>query len=180
MRRAGKEIKDMGIILGLLRTCPVGRLGTVRIDGYPMIKPVNFVHSGNAIYFHSALEGEKMDDIKRDARVCFEIDLPLAYARSAGSPCETDYLYRSVIIKGRASLVEAVAEKVEALKLLMEKHEPVTFLGEFPAEKIAVTGVVRIDIDAMTGKEDLGSGKVREAVVEALERGLSLPILVKK
>ena len=180
MRRPKKEIKEMDIIVGLLKTCQVGRLGTMGADGYPMIKPLNFVYDRNAIYFHSALEGEKMEDIRRDGRVCFEIDLPLAYAKSAEGPCLTDYLYRSVIIRGRASPVETAVEKIGVLKMLMMKYEPPSTVGEFPENKVAVTGVVRIDIETMTGKEDLGSGKVRDAVLKALEEGSSLPIVVQK
>jgi nitroimidazol reductase NimA-like FMN-containing flavoprotein (pyridoxamine 5'-phosphate oxidase superfamily) len=180
MRRPKKEIKEMDVVVGLLTTCQVGRLGTMGGDGYPMIKPLNFVYSGNAIYFHSALEGEKMEDIRRDGHVCFEIDLSLAYAKSAEGPCGTDYLYRSVIIRGRASPVETAAEKREALKLLMMKYEPGSTVGEFPEDKIAITGVVRIDIETMTGKEDLGSGKVRDTVHRAIEEGSPLPIFVQK
>ena len=75
MRKANKEIRDRSIIEGLLNSCPVGRLGTIGKDGYPMIKPLNFAYHDGKIYFHTALAGEKIDDIKRDSRVCFELDL---------------------------------------------------------------------------------------------------------
>ena len=35
--------------------------------GYPMIKPLNFAYHDGRIYFHTAQEGEKIDDI-RDSR----------------------------------------------------------------------------------------------------------------
>jgi uncharacterized protein len=180
MRAAKKEIKDFAVIAGLLESAHVGRLGTMGGDGYPMIKPLNFVYQGESIYFHSALEGEKIADVRRETRVCFEVDLPVAYARNTAEACGTDYLYRSVIVRGRAALVESAAEKREILKMLLKKYEPARETGEFPENRVNVTAVVRIDIETMTGKEDLGSGAVREAVIIALKDGAPLPLFLDK
>ena len=155
MRRSKKEIRDPETIDALLRTAQVGRLGTIGPDEYPMIKPLNFVYKGGKIYFHTALAGEKIEDIRRDGRVVFELDLPIAYVKGDNNPCSARYLYRSVIVKGRAALVEDRIERVRALKGLMEKYQPEGGYGDFPEEKLAVTGVVRIDIEETTGKEDL-------------------------
>jgi len=155
MRRSKKEIKDPAAVDTLLKTAQVGRLGTVNSEGYAMIKPLNFVYEVGKIYFHTALCGEKIEDIRRNSRVVFELDLPIAYVKGDNNPCSARYLYRSVIVKGRAALVENRVEKVHALKSLMEKYQPEGGYGDFPEEKLAVTGVVRIDIEEMTGKEDL-------------------------
>jgi uncharacterized protein len=180
MRVARKEIKDVAIITGLLETAHVGRLGTIGRDGYPMVKPLNFVYRDGSIYFHSALEGEKIEDMRNEAKVCFEVDVPVAYARNTKDPCATDYLYRSVIVRGRAAFVESVAEKRDALRMLLKKYEPMRETGELPENKVDMTAVVRIDIETMTGKEDLGSGAVREAAVKALEGGSPLPLFLDK
>ena len=156
MRVAKKEIRDKPTVEGLLAQSAVGRLGTIGREGYPMVKPLNFVYHEGRIYFHSAREGEKIEDIRRDERVCFEVDLPLAFVRAEGSPCKADYRYQSVICTGRARLVEGREEKVSALKALMEKYQPEGGYGEFPEEKVVLTAVVRIDILTMTGKQDLG------------------------
>jgi hypothetical protein len=155
MRRNKKEIKNPKIINELLETAQVGRLGTLDSDGYPMIKPLNFVYTDGKIYFHTALSGEKIDDIKRNNRVVFELDLPIAYVKADNNPCSAKYLYRSVIIKGRATMVEDRMDKIFALKRLMEKYQPEGGYGDFPAEKLDITGIVRIDIDEMTGKQDI-------------------------
>lgn len=157
MRKSKKEIKDRDVIIDLLNTCHVGRLGTIGKDGYPMVKPLNFAYHDGKIYFHTAKEGEKIDDIRRDDRVCFEVDLPIAYVKGTESdPCKAEYLYRSVIIKGRAHIVEDRDELVFGLKCLMRKYQPEGGYGDFIEEKLSITGVVRIDIEEMTGKEDLG------------------------
>jgi nitroimidazol reductase NimA-like FMN-containing flavoprotein (pyridoxamine 5'-phosphate oxidase superfamily) len=178
VRKANKEIKDVSVIVQLLKTCHVGRLGTIGSDGYPIVKPVNFAYHAGKIYFHTALAGEKIEDIRRDNRVCFEVDLPIAFVRAVNQPCEAAYLYRSVIIKGRASLAEDHGERTQAFKSLMDKYQPEGGYGPYPAEKLAMTGIVRIDVEEMTGKEDLGKGAHRDRALKALEQGLALPIVL--
>jgi len=176
LRRGNKEIKDRAVVEGLLRTCPVGRLATNGKDGYPRVKPLNFSYYDGKIYFHSALEGEKIEDIKRDDRVCFETDLPIAYIKARRQPCKADYLYRSVIIKGRASLVSDPEERAAAFRSLLEKYQPEGVAGAYLQEKLGITAIVRIDVQEMTGKEDLGTGEVRDRVLAALENNDPLPL----
>jgi uncharacterized protein len=156
MRRDKKEIRNRAVIDELLNICPVGRLGTIGEDGYPRIKPLSFVYLDSKIYFHSAKEGEKIDDISRDSRVVFEVDEPMGYVKSDINPCSAKYLYRSVMIKGMAAIVSDDGERLLALRSLMEKYQPQGGYGEFLPEKFKITAVVRIDIEEITGKEDLG------------------------
>ena len=180
MRQAKKEIMDIHQVIQLLNTCHVGRLGTIGRDGYPMVKPLNFAYHEGRIFFHSAREGEKIEDIKRDDRVCFEADLPIALVKSRGIPCRAEYLYRSVIVKGRARVVEDEAGRLFGLRLLMEKYQPEGGYGEFPDDKMKLTAIVRIDIEEMVGKEDLGKDSLREAALEALADGVRLPITLER
>ena len=167
------------MIIDLLSTCHVGRLGTLGKDGCPMVKPLNFAYHEGKIYFHTAKEGEKIDDIKRDNRVCFEMDVPIAYVKGNENPCKAEYLYRSVIIKGRAYIVEDREEKLFALKCLMEKYQPERGYGNFLEEKLQITGIVRIDIEEMVGKEDLGKDKLKAVALKALEDKIQLPIVIE-
>ncbi len=180
MRQAKKEITDRKLVIGLLQRSHVGRLGTVSSDGYPMVKPLNFVYEDGEIYFHSAKEGEKIADITRDNRVCFEVDLPIALVKSRGVPCKAEYLYRSVIIKGRAHIVKDEAERLRGLELLMKKYQPEGGFGEFPQDKMKLTAIIRIDIEQMSGKEDLGKEQLRDAVHKALEQSVQLPIILER
>lgn len=155
MRREKKEIRNGAVIDKLLNICPVGRLGTIGKDGYPCIKPLNFVYLDGTIYFHSAKVGEKIDDIGRDSRVIFEIDEPIGYAKSGNNPCSAKYLYRSLMIKGRAAMVDDDEERLLALRSLLEKYQPEGGYGEFLPEKLTITAIIRIDIEEITGKEDI-------------------------
>ena len=171
-------MKDMAVIIDLLNTCHVGRLGTIGSDGYPMVKPLNFAYTAGKIYFHTAKEGEKIEDIRRNSRVCFEADLPIAFVRGNENPCRAEYLYRSVIIKGRAHLIEDRDEQIFGLTCLMQKYQPEGGYGNFPEEKLKITGVVRIDIEEMTGKENLGREDIREEAMKALAGTSALPVVI--
>ena len=180
MRKSNKKITDESVIIDLLNTCHTGRLGTVRADGRPMVKPLNFAYHEGRIYFHCAREGEKLNDIYRDNRVCFEVDHPIAYIKGTGdNPCRAEYLYRSVIANGRAVIVEDRAERLLALDRLMSKYQPEGGYGAYPEEKFSLTCIVRIDIEELSGKEDLGKGEVRELVLRKLERKSQLPFVIE-
>jgi nitroimidazol reductase NimA-like FMN-containing flavoprotein (pyridoxamine 5'-phosphate oxidase superfamily) len=143
------------------------------------VKPLNFAYHEGRIYFHCAREGEKLDDIRRDDRVCFEVDLPVAYVRGTGeNPCRAEYLYRSVIVRGRAMVVEDRAERLLGLDCLMAKYQPEGGYGPYPEDKLALTCIVRIDVEDISGKEDLGKGALREKVLQALTDGIALPIII--
>ena len=180
MRRSEKEMKDRRAVEELLDSCLVGRLGTVGPDGYPVVKPLNFVYRDGALYFHTARVGEKMDHIRADGRVCFEVDLPVAYLRAASSPCEANFLFRSAIARGRARVVEDEGEKVAALRLLMDKYDQAGRWSSFASEKLAAVAVVRIDVEELVGKENLNTGPVREAAERALLEGRALPVALDR
>jgi len=180
MRRSRKAILDPTVIESLLRTAAVGRLGTTGADGYPRIKPVNFAWSGGRVYFHSAREGEKIQDLLRDSRVCFEVDQPLAYVRARTQPCRATYLFRSVLLRGRASLVAEQAERREALDALMAKYQPGSDLSAYPPATLELTAVVRIEPEEVVGKEELGTDEQRQVILAALGSGSPLPLALSE
>ena len=73
MRRNEKTLSDNIEIEKILSIAEVGRLATLGHDG-PVIKPVNFVYLDGAFFFHSATKGEKIDHIKANPKVCFEVE----------------------------------------------------------------------------------------------------------
>jgi len=156
MRRSEREIKDKETIAAILERSPVGRIATVNLKGFPVIKPVNFLYWDGKIYIHSSTKGEKMRDISRGSRVCFEVDEPIAYAPATGPACMAGYYYRSVIVKGAAILVNDRDKKMKILERLMEKYQPEGGYGAIPEEVLKKTAVVEISIREMTGKERLG------------------------
>ena len=118
----------------------VGRVASIDEQGYPQIIPMNFVYvkynlidtqSDNknigAIYMHSHPIGEKIENIKRNSKVGFEVDsyvcfLPSYYFHPTDAS-QADTLYISVVIKGNAAIVHDPDEKANALNALMKKYQ---------------------------------------------------------
>lgn len=149
MRKKEKEITDIGEIESIIAGGDVCRIGFVDGDE-PYIVPVSFGYDGKAIYFHCALEGRKIDLIRKNSRVCFELDAD-AVIRQAASACDWGVKYRSVMGTGRASLLTDNKEKVHGLNVIMKHYSPTHF--SFPPAKLDSTLVVRIDVESISGKK---------------------------
>jgi len=167
MRRKQNEITEGKEIDALLKQCTVGRLATIGRDGYPYITPVNYIFLNGKIYFHCAGSGEKLDNIRQDPQVCFEVDIPLAYLDSGffqeENPCGVTQFFECVIIRGRAEQVMDLQEKVEALNSLMAVHEKVEGFSGVRAEMkgVAACTVMAIRIDSISGKSNLAQYKTK-------------------
>ncbi len=120
---------------------------------FPYVVPVNFACRGRTLYFHSALEGEKLDRLREDPHVCVEVDEQLSI-RPGDAPCSWSARYRSVIARGTASLVRDPAEKAAALELLLHKYSGRPGWS-VPAASLDTVAVVAIDLGELTGKESL-------------------------
>jgi len=162
MRRKQCEITDAEKIEALLGRARVGRLATIGGDGYPYITPLNFVWWNDSIYFHSAREGEKIDNIRKNNRVCFEIDIPLSYLGvgydQSRPTCHVHQFYHSLIIRGRAEFVDDIEEKTASLNALVGAHEdggsftPVTE----DTREVSLCTVIAVRVESLSAKSDLG------------------------
>ncbi len=182
MRRKHCEITDPKEMTRILTSTNIGRMATVDTEGYPYITPVNFVFHEECVYFHCAPQGEKLDNLARDPRVCFEVDFPLAYLEVSfnpeRNPCRTHQLYHSVVMRGKGRIVPDGELKTAALNALLAKHEgnrnfpPVT--PDSPSYKAC--SVVEIKPERMTAKSDLSQNKAQDqkrAIADHLaKRGL--------
>ena len=151
MRRNEKILSDNAEIERILSTAEVGRLATLGHDG-PMIKPVNFAYLDGAFFFHSAMKGEKIDHIKANPKVCFEVESSSEFLPATSDPCDASYRYQSVIAKGSAVFVEEPDEKVKILAVLMEKYQPDGGYNIVANKMTATVVVIRIDVDELTAK----------------------------
>ena len=121
------EIKSKHKMADFLNRQPVGRIASIDRDGYPQVIPMNFVYRGGVIYMHSHPFGEKLDNIRRNPNVGFEVDqhicfLPSYYFHKTDAS-QADTLYISIVIKGIAEIVQRNEEKALALNALMEKYQ---------------------------------------------------------
>jgi nitroimidazol reductase NimA-like FMN-containing flavoprotein (pyridoxamine 5'-phosphate oxidase superfamily) len=156
MRHPERELENKETMVALLERSSVGRIATINREGFPVIKPVNFLYWDGKIYLHSSTKGEKIEDIRRGSPVCFEVDEPIAYRAAGKSACKAGYYYRSIIIKGKATVAKERDRKAKILERMMEKYQPERNYGEMPIEILKKTAVIEVWIKKMTGKENLG------------------------
>ena len=74
MRKVEREIRDQAEILAIMNEALVCRLG-FSDEGTPYVVPMNFGLGENCLYLHCAREGRKLDILRKNDRVCFEMDL---------------------------------------------------------------------------------------------------------
>ncbi len=163
MQLLGKlEIKSKEKIIEFLSSQQTGRISSIDENGYPQIIPMNFVYISDVIYMHSHVRGEKLDNIRRNQKVGFEVDKNLEFLPSYFSdPTDAslaDTLYISVVIKGNASIVSDKEEKTTALNGLMKKYQPEGGYEPIKPEMDVLDEVVVIKIvpKSLRGKYKIG------------------------
>jgi nitroimidazol reductase NimA-like FMN-containing flavoprotein (pyridoxamine 5'-phosphate oxidase superfamily) len=168
MRRKHSEVTDPKEIQRILSSANIGRLATNGPDGFPYIVPVNFVSLKGNIYFHCAPKGEKLDNLVRDPRVCFEVDVPLSYIDIGMDPdrpiCNLHQFYHCVVIRGSASVVKDSTLKVDALNALIAKHENTDDFKKVIKDMAGCKAceVIEIKPDSISAKSDLIQNKSEE------------------
>lgn len=122
------QIRSYEKIKEFLNEEHVGRVSSIDPNGFPQIIPMNFVFLNDAVYMHSHVKGEKLDNISRNNKVGFEADRELeflpSYFEDPHNASLADTLYISVVIKGMGFFVSDREEKTLALNGLMEKYQP--------------------------------------------------------
>lgn len=152
MRRSDREVKDFDGIIRIMEKCDVCRIA-LNNNGYPYILPLNFgmevVDGKVRLYFHSALEGYKVELIKKDNRASFEMDCKhqLQYFEEKGY---CTMAYESVIGSGRIRILDE-EEKMGALKKLMA-HYHMGKEAYFNPAAISRTLVYVLEVEKITGK----------------------------
>ena len=149
MRLKDKEISDKSSIEAIIEQAKVCKLGMVN-GNMPYIVPLCFGYQDNALFFHSALKGQKIDCLHSNPNVCFEFDL-IAEPKESDEPCSWSMRYQSVIGFGRAVFVEDSDEKYKALNIIMAQYPNKKF--QFPDNKVKATAVFKVEIESMTGKQ---------------------------
>ncbi len=149
MRRGEKEIKEKEAIESIIRRSLVCRLGLADAD-QPYVVPLCFGYENSTIYFHGALEGRRIDIIRKNANVCCEFEAE-AEVMPAEEVCQWAVKYQSVIAFGKAAVVESTEGKTRALAVIMRQYSNEEF--QFPRDTVEKTAVIKVDIESMTGKQ---------------------------
>lgn len=186
------EIQSKEKIIEFLNSQPVGRIASIDIHGYPQVIPMNFVYIQSAdprikshniikldgVYMHSHPLGEKLENIKRNSNVGFEVDrhicfLPSYYFHPTDAS-QADTLYISVVMKGNAVIVEDTEEKAEALNMLMDKYQTE---GEYESLDSHMSSVHEVTVIKVVPKEMRGKYKIGQHWAPAYRLKMAMKIL---
>ena len=151
MRRFRQQLPDAESI-ELLKKATSGTLALLGDEGYPYAVPISYVYSDGKLYFHSALEGHKVDAIRNCDKASFCI-----ITQDEVQPEKYTTFFRSVIAFGRIHIIEDPAEKLEIARLLGNRYNPNQdeALQQEINSGLSRMLAIRFDIEHLTGKESV-------------------------
>ena len=131
-----------------------GRLATVGPDNAPYITPVNYAYHEDAIYIHCGLQGRKLNNIKENPIVCFEISAA-GNLFDSDKACEFGMGYWSILISGKAEIVQSIDIKRSGLDAIMEKYASQFKYSNFTDDDLERVNIIKINIESISGKTRL-------------------------
>lgn len=161
MRRKDRQITDLKVIRAILDGEDVLHLALCA-NNTPYVVPLSYGYEMTddgklTLHLHCAGEGRKLDILRENPHVCFEVSrkVRLEYDALTGS-CTAKY--RSLIGCGRAIIEEDMQDKLRSLQALMrqaghEKHP------DFDEALLKRTTTVRIEADTYTAKSNIAPGE---------------------
>jgi uncharacterized protein len=153
MRKTEKEVTDSIEIESIINDSDVCRIAFA-VKEIPYIVTLNFGYVGGdekKLYFHCANEGRKLDMIRKNNYVCFEMDCDhqLTPGKKA---CDFGMKYKSIIGYGNITIIEGSEEKMIGFNAIMSHY---VNGGSLNYDKTLVDGstILRLDIQEFTGKK---------------------------
>ena len=148
MRRSDKQIKDLAELEAILRSAQICHLSMVD-EGKPYVVPLNFGYEDNALYFHSAPEGRKINILRKNPEVCFSVVARHEIVVSERA-CSWTAEFSSVTGTGKAAILTDRAGKEKGLTVLMSQYSDEKY--DFSDEELDGVVIIRVEIQEMTGK----------------------------
>ncbi len=151
MRHPGREIKDLAQLETIIHKAQVCRCA-FSLHDQPYIVPMNFGYAHPCLYFHCAPRGRKIEMLRENPRVGFELEGEVELLPNEHQACKWETKYQSVIGRGRAAIVENVGEKIEALNVIM-RHYAGNAVWNYEEDPLGKMVVIKVEIEEMTGKQ---------------------------
>ena len=152
MTKRERQVTDPQQILEILDKSRVLHLG-LAVNNEPYVVPMNYgyvMEEGKlTVYLHSAMRGKKLDMIRENPNVFFEMDCDRAPFEGV-KPCQYGLVYSSIMGRGTARIVEDVEEKKKAMTILMKTQTGKDF--SFEDRLVSIVSVIRIDVTEYTAK----------------------------
>ena len=149
MRRKRQQLSQEESI-AILQKATAGTLALLGDDDYPYAVPISYVYNEGKIYFHSALNGHKVDAIRKYDKASFCV-----IEQDDVQPEKYTTFFRSVIVFGRIHIIEDEKEKLEIVRMLGNRYNPNQddALQNEIESGLSRLLAIRLDIEHLTGKE---------------------------
>jgi nitroimidazol reductase NimA-like FMN-containing flavoprotein (pyridoxamine 5'-phosphate oxidase superfamily) len=152
MRRKDKQINNPRIIQDILKIADTVRIAMIDGDE-PYIVPLNYGYKDNALYIHCAKDGRKINILKTNPRVCFEIEGKSELITELDA-CDWTLKYQSLIGYGTIEILENRNEKIAGLDILMSQFD--SKKNSYHPKYIDAIVILKLTIESISGKR---SGK---------------------
>jgi len=150
MRKSKQEIKNDKVLEEILGNAIICRMAMMDGDR-PYIIPFNYGYSDGCLFIHSAPEGKKIDLLKQNPEVCFEVEDKMEITKGERA-CDWSTRYRSVVGYGEVEILSDEASKRQGLEVIMAQHGAPE-LVEFNSKNLDRMVILKIRITSMTGKQ---------------------------
>jgi hypothetical protein len=152
LRRKDREIKEVVDLKDIVIRADVCRIAFA-VNNMPYIVTMNFGYTWNTdliLCFHCAKEGKKLDLMRQNNRVCFEMDIDHEIIKGE-TACECTMQYRSIIGYGVLEIVGDINEKKAGFDLIMDKYG---YAGkrEYNEKLFNMTEILRLKVTEISGK----------------------------
>ena len=150
MRKHKQEITDPKILEKILSEGKVCRLAMMDAEK-PYLLPFNYGYRDGCLYIHSAPEGKKIDLLKKNNRVCFEVESPTELTTHE-KPCKWAFKYQSIVGYAHVEILTDLEEKKAGLNVIMSQYG---FEGkpDYEDKQVEFIVILKVVIDEMTGKQ---------------------------
>lgn len=161
MRKANQEITDPKILEEILVHSSIVRLGMID-NGLPYILPFNYGYRDNLIYIHCATAGKKLDLLRINPVVCFEVELKAEVVKS-DKACKWATAYRSIVGYGKIEILEDFRQKKKGLEIIMA-HNGAPELTDFDSRQVDAVVILKLSIESLTGKQSGNWDKIQKTL----------------
>lgn len=167
MRKIDREVTCTQELLSIIERCETCRIGFSH-NNIPYIVPMNYGYTYEndqlILYFHSGLSGKKLEMIKLNNEVCFQMDCSCELVPHE-IPCRYTMKFESIIGHGKIYILTEENEKIEALKHVMKKYAPDKNF-DFEAKHAKIILGLKLVVEEFTGKRSTKGGSVGEVSCE--------------
>ena len=141
---------DERILEEILKGSEICRIAMVDSE-LPYILPFNYGYEDRCIYIHSAPDGKKIDLLRKNNRVCFEIEHTARIIKDEKA-CKWSTLYRSVVGYGEIEILTEQDQKRNGLEIIMSHHGAPELI-DFGPKQMSQMVILKLIITSITGKQ---------------------------